>query len=297
MVIRIAALAAILFGLAACPVAAQERPTLAVFETVNTPAAAKTLASVSLDLQEMTRQIEEGLRATRRFTVFERSREILANTVFSEQELVDTSRFVGDAAQFGKMNNVQFIVQPMVTSLHLSVRRVPNDEAPGRFRYLPSGAAGLTVKVLDSTTGELAYQTSQDLALPTGSPVARMLQGPDDGAAVHAEVWRWLSRQAASRVTNAVVGALFPIQVVQAQGADIFVNRGEGGGIAPGETYQLFSVGEALIDPVTREKLGQAEELLGDVEVIRVTPRFSVVRARAPLTGDAKAGDVLRPKP
>ncbi len=124
-----------------------------------------------------------------------------------------------------------------------------------------------------------------------------MLQGPDDGAAVHAEVWRWLSRQAASRVTNAVVGALFPIQVVQTQGADIFVNRGEGGGIAPGETYQLFSVGEALIDPVTREKLGQAEELLGDVEVIRVTPRFSVVRARAPLTGDAKAGDVLRPKP
>jgi hypothetical protein len=64
-----------------------------------------------------------------------------------------------------------------------------------------------------------------------------------------------------------------------------------------GERYQLFAIGAPLIDPATTEKLGEAEELLGDVEIVRVNPRFSVARAKATLGGDAKAGDILRPAP
>jgi hypothetical protein len=51
------------------------------------------------------------------------------------------------------------------------------------------------------------------------------------------------------------------------QGDDIFVNRGEGGGIFVGETYQIFSAGEALIDPNTKEGLQGIEwVILGDFE-------------------------------
>ena len=114
---------------------------------------------------------------------------------------------------------------------------------------------------------------------------------------MRAAAWRVLATDAAARITNAVVGALFPIQVMKVQGGDIFVNRGEGGGISVGERYQLFSVGAPLIDPATNEKLGDAEQLLGDLEIARVTPRFSVARAKTTLSGDVKAGDVLRPAP
>jgi hypothetical protein len=84
---------------------------------------------------------------------------------------------------------------------------------------------------------------------------------------------------------------------MRAQGGDIFVNRGEGGGISVGERYQLFSVGAPLIDPATNEKLGDAEDLLGDVEIVRVNPRFSVAHARASLSREVKSGDILRPAP
>jgi hypothetical protein len=99
------------------------------------------------------------------------------------------------------------------------------------------------------------------------------------------------------RLANAIVGSLSPIQVLQTKDADIFVNRGEGGGIFAGEIYQIFSVGEALVDPTTNEKLGNTEKLLGEVEIVRVNPRFSVAHAKAPLAGEVKAGDVLRPPP
>ena len=101
-------------------------------------------------------------------------------------------------------------------------------------------------------------------------------------------------KEAATKVTNAVVGYVFPIQVIKTDGADIFVNRGEGGGIATGESYDLYSVGEAMIDPVTKENLGSSEKILGRVKVARVNPRFSVVQAVGKLPSAPKAGDILR---
>jgi hypothetical protein len=103
-----------------------------------------------------------------------------------------------------------------------------------------------------------------------------------------------MAKDAAIKLTNAIVDERFPIQVMQTQADDIFVNRGEGGGIVVGDIYQLVSVGESLIDPATKENLGSAEATLGEVQVTRVNPRFSIVKAITLLAGRVKAGDILR---
>ena len=279
---------------------ALDLPSLAVFEATTTPAAARSFSALALDPGELTRQIEESLRASRRFNVFERSKSVMSETIDAEQELALDKSFDQtdrNAAGFGKKNKVQFVVYPMVTSLSFNVRRAPQEEAPGRYRYAASGGASLTTKVLDTTTGQIAYQVTRQMMLPASNSVGKGISGPDEGAVVTGDAWRALSRDAARQVANSVIGTLFPIQVVQAQGQDIFVTRGEGAGVEVGEVYQLFAVGEALIDPVTKEKLGEAESLLGEVQVTRVTPRFSVLRSLAPLAGQPKAGDIARPRP
>lgn len=299
MVIRSFIALALALGFSSAPALAQapDLPKLAVFEAATTPAAKARFGELSLDAGELTRQIEEGLRAARRFDVIERSKTVMEEAIAAEQELALDRNFDKSAVEFGKRAMVQFVVYPMVTFLNLSVRRSPMDEAPGRYRYAATGSVAVTTKVLDTTTGQLVYQATRETALPTPNEVGKGVTGANDNSIVVGDGWRALARVTAGQITNAIVGSLFPVQVMQASGADIFVNRGEGAGINVGDVFQLFSVGEALIDPVTKEKLGEAESHLGDVQVVRVTPKFSVVRALAPLSATPKAGDVARPAP
>jgi hypothetical protein len=295
MVIR--PLLALLLALAPSIALAQapELPKLAVFEAATTPAAKRVFADLKLDPGELTRQVEEGLRASRRFELFERSRAVMEETIAAEQELASDQNFERSAVDFGKRSMVQFVVYPMVTFLNLSVRRSPMDEAPGRFRYVASGSVAVTTKVIDTTTGGIVYQATRETSLPAPNEVGKGANGPNDNAIVVSDAWRVMARVTAGQITNAVVGSLFPVQVMQASGADIFVNRGEGAGINVDDAFELYAVGEALIDPVTKEKLGEAETLLGEARVVRVTPRFSVLRAVAPLSGAPRAGDIARP--
>lgn len=278
-------------------VRAQDLPSLAVFPAISTDTVRSQFGDGRLDAQELVRQLEESLRATRRFSLFERSGEILMKSVRLEQDFAQGGQALANVAQAGKLANVQFIVQPLITLASVSVRRTQREEAPGQFRYSVSASVTVSVKVLDTTSGQIMFQTTREAALPVLNEAGSRQTGAGEEPLVRATAWRMLSTDVAARLTNAVVGSLFPLQVVQAQGSDIFVNRGEGGGILTGETYQLFSAGEALIDPVTKEKLGDAEQLLGEVQIIRVNPRFSVARAKSTLSGPVKAGDVLRPLP
>jgi hypothetical protein len=291
-----AALIAII-AFAHSPLHAQERASLAVFPALIADAARPSFGEGKLDAQELTQQIEEALRATRRFAIFERSAKILQNSVLLEQEFAKGGQALNNAAEAGKLANVQFIAQPIITQVNISIRKIQNEETPGRYRYMARGSLNVRIKVLDTTSAEIVFQATRDVMLRPDYEVENRQTGAHDEYLVLTAAWRSLTGDAATRLANSVVGSLFPIQVLRAQDDDIFVNRGEAGGIFVGEIYQIFSIGEALIDPVTNEKLGNTEKLLGEVEIIRVNPRFSVARAKTPLTGQVKPGDVLRPPP
>lgn len=276
---------------------AEDRPSMAVFPTIVAEILRNQFGDGKLDPQELTRQIEQSVRATRRFTLFERSGEILRHSVLLEQDFAQGGQALRNAAEAGKLQNVRFIAQPIVVHANIDVRRMQREERPGQYVYNATGSLAVTVKILDTTSGEIMYQTTKEAVLRPGNDAAENIYGVADEPLVRAAVWRALAADASNELTNAVVGTLFPIQVMQVQGSDIFVNRGEGAGISVGEHYQLFSVGAPLIDPATNEKVGNTEELVGDVDVMRVTPHFSVVQLKAAAHGTIKAGDILRPAP
>jgi hypothetical protein len=267
----------------------QDRPSIAVYPVIVTSAAKSDVDRYKVDVQEVTRQIEEGIRATRRFKMFERSGEVMQSSVLREQDFAQGGRAMGDAAEFGKLNNVQMIIQPMITAFSLNSSHAPIEELPGKFRVSHNGRLSVTVKVLDTSSGEIKFQTTQESGFSQGGGVAdSRVAGPGRDA------WGGMAKESANKITNAVVGYVFPIQVIKADGSDIFVNRGEGGGIAAGESYDVYSVGEAMIDPVTNENLGSSEKYIGRVKVQRVAPRFSVVHGVGKLSATPKSGDILR---
>lgn len=86
-----------------------------------------------------------------------------------------------------------------------------------------------------------------------------------------------LISNAAGKLVDTMVAAIYPIRVVKAMGATAIINRGEGG-VSAGETYAVFLEGEELIDPQSGESLGSMEIEIGLGTITEVRPKFSFLK-------------------
>jgi hypothetical protein len=221
--------------------------------------------------------------------MFERNVELLGSTVLQEQRLAQSGLATGNAAEFGRLHNVQLVVVPYVTEFSLGSIFSALDDFPGRYTRMDRGILRLTVKVLDTTTGEIKYQIETTGAISQrGAPQSGRSGGPA------ANSWQRMVEGAAQGAADKVVDSIFPVLVVRTDGRQIFLNRGEGGGIRAGDTRELFKAGESLVDPATGESLGAAETPLGRIKIVRVTARFSVAESVGALSGQPEAGDIVR---
>jgi hypothetical protein len=79
-------------------------------------------------------------------------------------------------------------------------------------------------------------------------------------------------------------------RVVKLDGDRMYINVGAESGVKVGDRFAVFTVGEALIDPVTGANLGAEEKQTGTAAVTDVQPKFAI----ATVTGKADAKAVLR---
>jgi hypothetical protein len=84
-----------------------------------------------------------------------------------------------------------------------------------------------------------------------------------------------ISRDMAQKVSDRVLDVLFPIKVLIKNDIEITINRGDGGGVAVGDTFNVFALGQELIDPDTKVSLGRQEVKVGQVKITEVDPNFS----------------------
>ena len=267
---------------------AQDKPSIAVYPAILGPSVTN-FPENSIDIQELTRRLEEALRATRRFRLFERDENVLKKWKL-EGDIAESALAREYSTEFGKLNNVGLIVQPMIVGFDLSSKFAPVDGLEGMYQRTDSGMLIVTSKVLSTTTGEIKYQITIEDGFSRGPTVV------EGKGSVGVDKNDWIEIAGSSGVKSAtsIVNAIFPIQVMLFQSNMLFLNRGEGGGIQVGDELQLFSAGEDLIDPATKENLGPAEIPIGMVRVVQVKPKTSTAIPIGELMIPPKSGDIVR---
>ena len=110
-------------------VGAAGKPTIAVYPAI-VGSGVSNFDGRGLDLQELTRRLEEALRATRRFTLFERDQAVLEKWKL-EGDIAESHLAREHSTEFGKLNNVHLIVQPMVVQFELNSSFTPVDGLAG----------------------------------------------------------------------------------------------------------------------------------------------------------------------
>jgi hypothetical protein len=217
-------------------------------------------------VRRLSHQIINHFTQSRRFAVLERD---FGDEFDKEEQLLLSGRAsVAELARLGNLLGADYLVIGRVKSLYLrpvthkvavldEIRR--SWEAGGRLEYRIVTLANRQVK------------WSGDVTLQLRGTAARALEkAPDDTERLEL----LLSRLAQDLVDQAIQN-IFPLRVVRVEGDQLFLNEG-GVRVRPGERYTIYQLGAPLKDPYTGEPLGRTEKSVGEVEVVRVLPKYSV---------------------
>ncbi|MCL5036178.1 MAG: CsgG/HfaB family protein [Chloroflexi bacterium] len=263
------------------------------------PKAAGSDAKVGDVLSEM---VITALVKTGKYIVLER-KEI--NSVLAEQNLGKSGAVTAQtAAQAGKLLGAQAVVTGTITE----------------YTWFSSGAGvvikgiglgsknaklAVDLRIVDTSTGEIiaaetATGISTSTALGAGGTIGDTWVA---GGFASNEPMGKAARDAVGKIIKIITEKTADIpwqaRVVKRDDDKIFMNLGENGNINVGDTFNVYSKGEDLVDPETGLSLGAEETLVGRIRINEVNEKYSVGEIENEYTetvGAIKAGDIIRDK-
>jgi curli biogenesis system outer membrane secretion channel CsgG len=257
---------------------AQEgKATLAVSSIKPTPSLA---ASVKPDkknemgriIESLDSQLVDRINATRKFDVVGRSD---LSDIIKEQDLGASGNVdARTAAKAGKLTGAKYLLVTTVDDYQDYVEKA-TFEGTGRSATKRVFRLSVVGKVYDASTGKLMESAN----FQTGNDAFKQIQeersySVKDGE-LSDEMMVAVSRDLAQKIANRVADVIFPAKVLLKRDKEVTINRGEGGGVTVGNTFNVYALGEELIDPDTKESLGREEAKVGRVKITQVNPKTS----------------------
>jgi len=261
------------------------KPTQAILQNVD-----RAGKRISLDrvLQSMNGQLIDRMNATRKFQVVARNDldAILKEQDFASSGNVDPND--KSAAQQFKIAGVKYLVVTTVDDFQ-DYNEVATFQGTGRSATKRVIRLSCIGKIYDSTTGKLLESTNFQISNKDVSE--NKTYSVRDGN-LNEDLLVAIAREMSGKIANRVADVIFPPKVLSKRGKQITINRGDGTDIVAGQIWNVFALGEELIDPDTGESLGREEILIGKVKIIGVLPKTSTAEIIEDLGIDKEA--VLR---
>jgi curli biogenesis system outer membrane secretion channel CsgG len=257
---------------------AQDKASIAISSIKATPSLVASIKSPDkkneLDriVESLDGQLIDRINATRKFDVVGRSD---LNDVIKEQDF-GTSGNVDPktAARLNKLTGAKFLMVATVDDYQDYVERA-TFEGTGRTATKRVFRFSIVGKIYDSTTGKLLESAN----FQTGNDEFKQIQeernySVKDGE-LSDEMMVAVARTLAERIAVHVADVVFPAKIIARRDTLVTINRGEGAGVAVGDVFNVFALGEEMIDPDTKESLGRDEVKVGRVKITEVDPKFS----------------------
>jgi curli biogenesis system outer membrane secretion channel CsgG len=262
-------------------VSAQEgKATLAVSSVKPTPSLVSSIkpekkAAMGRMVESLDSQLIDRINATRKFDVVSRSD---LNDVIKEQDLGASGNVdAKTAAKAGQLAGAKYLLVTTVDDFQDYVEKA-TFEGTGRTATKRVFRFSVVGKIYDSSTGKLLESAN----FQTGNDAFKQIQEERNYSVKDGELSDELvvavARNMAEKIANRVADVIFPAKILVKRDNEITINRGEGGGVAVGDTFNVFALGQELIDPDTKESLGREEVKVGRVKITQVNPKTSTAQ-------------------
>ena len=230
--------------------------------------------SEAMDFAEsVSASLEAYLTQTRKFAMIDRR-----FTEKSNRELAGVNSLnapIEETLKVGVRIGADFIVLAALKSF--LPQQQQQQRVTGRVVTRSVVPVGIDVRVIDIATGQIKFAQTYNNPGRLPSSVSLSQYAADIGADL-----------------GQVIGtAIYPIAVLSGTETEVTLNQG-GDTVQVGRIYRLVTLGQNLVDPHTRESLGQEEREIARAEITSVTDRIAtakVVSGRVPQP--IKSGGVL----
>ena len=242
--------------------------------------------------ESLDSQLVSAFQQTRKFDVIARSD---LKDVVLEQDLGasgNVDRADPNAAKTFRLAGAKYVVVSTIDDFQDNVQEAEFKEI-GKKATRRQVRLSMVAKVYDTTTGRLLETANLQLdnsAFVRNPEFLVAEKGSNLTEKALQEMARIMAEKTAMRVTD----VLLPAKVLAVRDGSVTLNRGDGTGIAAGQTWRVFAQGDALVDPDTGENLGAEEVPVGAIRITAVNPKTSVGEICGENRGVAK-GCVLRP--
>lgn len=233
----------------------------------------QSLSKRSSPIAEQLRDhITAALVQARRFAVVDRAQD---GAYVQEMSVLASEAPIAERMRMGQVIGVDYIVV-------------------GKFRQSAATRServiNLTGEVVTNTTAGSAEADFQVIEIATRQIKFASSARISGGSALES---------VSARIADEITQSIYPMRLVRfSDPANIIVGQG-GDRLKPGQRFRAMLLGETMIDPYSKESLGQLEEETGIVEIRRVDQKLSyatLVSGRLPpQTGD-DVQIVLRPR-
>jgi len=238
---------------------------LAITKIAATDALTKRMAQqgvgLSLDsvLEALDSQVYDRVLNTRRFEILERS---------DADALATESAAAGEAFTF---NKADYLLTIRVDSFNdrMEERKLASLGKTIRARTIELSAVAKitevsTQRAIASTNFKVSKRDSENRSEST---TARVGEGSDD-------LMIQAVSEMAAKIAMRAAEAVSPARIIGKRDATVTINRNDQSGIKVGQVWEVFAIGDELVDPDTGEK-SLEEVYVGKVRITRVTPQNS----------------------
>jgi hypothetical protein len=162
-----------------------------------------------------------------------------------------------ELARIGNRVGVDYIVTGIFENAYSNIKRFKM-RTTGQVIKTPQIGAKLTYRILDVASTQVKFAATAKIRREGGSI----------GDAADA-----LSASIGQKILNGI----FPVYVLSVDGDMLTLGQG-GDAIKKGEVFSLVKLGDEIIDPYTRERLGQAEKTVGSVRIVDTQSKLSTAK-------------------
>ena len=224
-------------------------------------------------LESMNSQLISAISATRKFEVVGRSD---LNDILKEQDLGASGNVdAKTAAQAGKLADAKYLLVTTVDDFQDYVETA-TFEGTGRSATKRIFRLSVVGKLYDSSNGKLIESANLQTGNGEFKDISENKSYKTKDGNLTDEMMVAVSRNLAEKIANRFADVIFPAKILVKRDKLVTINRGEGGGVAVGDTFNVFAVGAELIDPDTKESLGHEEVKVGKVKISQVNPKTSL---------------------
>jgi hypothetical protein len=223
--------------------------------------------------ERVSASIETFLTQTRKFAIVDRR-----YTDSTNRELAGVNARnapIEESVKIGVRAGADYIV--LAALKDFAVQQQQQQRVTGRVVNRSVAPVAIDVRVIDIATGQIKFAQTYNNPGRLPPSVSLGQYATDIGM----------------DIGQVISAAIYPIAVLSGTESEVILNQG-GDTVQVGRVYRLVILGQNLVDPYTRESLGQEEREVARAEVTSVTDRTATARViSGRLPNPIKSGALL----